>query len=731
MTDIWTENSGYDFGEYFESASLDIPLPIYDNINGSFSIISGNLPSTCYIDQVTYSIVGTLPIISTRTVYKFCIRAVIDNNIPEIQDRTFLLTSTPNHDNEFTYTNKYLPVGTKQQYFALDNTTINYKIEAESISSVNLKFYLGSGKLPNNLSLSEDGTISGLLYTVDYTESYKFIVWATDGYIKNYIEYSIIVCSDKFFRVDNTKLNVSTGLYTADIFYVRDPIWVTDSLIEVNDSSNFLLPLEAYSSYPVYFKYSMVTSEISCTTVKIDATDNKKGNNILTVKSSTLIQAGKKLSFYNIVSIASTKIYTISSVTSLGDNCYRLTLDDNLEIFVQNSVTIYIGIESSLPDGLIFDSINSVIYGSILYQKKVQKEYRFSIFACSVSDDGVEIRVPQIFQLDVYGKHLEPIHWITDYDLGTLRIGIPCVKKVVATVNSTETINYQKTAGKLPYNVTVDNSGELIGIPIIEDDVSYESIFEFEVTASGLNLEPVTKKFGIRVDNSDVTTYSNLYVKPFLSPIQRNTWISFLEDSTIFPTDCIYRYNDPNFGVNFEQKVLILAGISTDDLSGYFNDVDYKANMVLYYDSLEIAIAKESIEKDIVYEVIYYKMLDAQNIYDSVTTTNNNAIFKWRNDIITDSGVVINNNYMPLWMNTIQTNTYNIYSPTSSLGYKLVLPICYCKPGCGSVVISNLIESGFDIKQFEYRIHSLLIEKNIEQYNLLSGKYIRIGAKKE
>jgi hypothetical protein len=55
------------------------------------------------------------------------------------------------------------------------------------------------------------------------------------------------------------------------------------------------------------------------------------------------------------------------------------------------------------------------------------------------------------------------------------------------------------------------------------------------------------------------------------------------------------------------------------------------------------------------------------------------------------------------------------------LGFKLAVPLCYCKPGTADDIILNIKISGFDFKTLDYTIDRYIID-SVEGYS--SDKYL-------
>ena len=61
-------------------------------------------------------------------------------------------------------------------------------------------------------------------------------------------------------------------------------------------------------------------------------------------------------------------------------------------------------------------------------------------------------------------------------------------------------------------------------------------------------------------------------------------------------------------------------------------------------------------------------------------------------------------NYLPLWMRSIQPGT------KTELGFKLALPLCFCKPGTADDIILNIKYSKFNFKLLDYTADRYIID---------------------
>ena len=180
-------------------------------------------------------------------------------------------------------------------YFVLDSTVVDFQLQAidtDLAAGDSLRFYIadGDGQLPPGLSLLENGTITGIVdpllaldknlipgyasnaydsdpldfsvldddgfdsYYYDTTfygyntptrrpkklnRFYNFTVTVADNVGESKRDFSIYLVGDDFLRADNTIMKSGTGLFTADVTYLRNPVWLTPGDLGVRRANNY------------------------------------------------------------------------------------------------------------------------------------------------------------------------------------------------------------------------------------------------------------------------------------------------------------------------------------------------------------------------------------------------------------------------------------------------------------------------------------------------------------
>lgn len=76
---------------------------------------------------------------------------------------------------------------------------------------------------------------------------------------------------------------------------------------------------------------------------------------------------------------------------------------------------------------------------------------------------------------------------------------------------------------------------------------------------------------------------------------------------------------------------------------------------------------------------------------------------------------VTSKDYLPLWMKSVQSGSFQ------ELGWKLCIPVCYCKPGTASNIISAINFSKFDYRKFDLDIDRVLVHNYL---NTTDGDFL-------
>jgi hypothetical protein len=233
-----------------------------------------------------------------------------------------------------------------------------------------------------------------------------------------------------------------------------------------------------------------------------------------------------------------------------------------------------------------------------------------------------------------------------------------------------------------------------------------------------------TQVFSIQVIRKYNQPYDNLYIQAMPPESDRALLASLLQNSNIFPSNLIYRMDDPNFGV--AQRVIYqhAYGLTAETLDAYVAAM----NLNHYWKNLTLGQIKTAQALDdlgnVIYEVVYSEVVD--NLVNNAGTSVNkivdlpytvdaqgqivqqvypNSLINMRTQIIDQIGQV--GNVLPRWMLSKQQNG-------RVLGFTPAWVIAYTIPGQSGQIAYNIASqfgSKLNLVDFEadrYELDNLL-----------------------
>lgn len=217
-------------------------------------------------------------------------------------------------------------------------------------------------------------------------------------------------------------------------------------------------------------------------------------------------------------------------------------------------------------------------------------------------------------------------------------------------------------------------------------------------------------------DLSTATTYTNIYVQPFLKISQRKKWTEFINTTAIFDPTQIYLPNNPDFGVQTNIKMFLEFGIQELNLADYVPALQnnfYRRRLT--FGNVKVAMAKD-ISGAYIYDAVYVEIFDElRGIKPSIvindTTYYPASVENMRNSLsnITlpdESTITIDTEQLPRFMSTM--------THPSPLDYITVMVLCYAVPGQGKFIASKIRASKFDFKQLDFDVDRLVVENSLD-----------------
>jgi hypothetical protein len=487
----WITPAG-SLGLLTERISIDLTLQAITNLGATvtYSLIAGSLPRG--LKLINGAIKGSPTEVKIYTESRFVIRA---SDGVDIEDRTFKLAVDGSDRPVWLTQEGFLNVGEAEAYFVLDNAPVNFQLEARDpdlIAGGTLEYYLmpNGGLLPPGLSLSRTGLISGFtdpIFAVEYTleTSGGYDTAPLDVFPIDFVEarsngYDTFVFDNFTFdynepsrtprrlsRIYNFIVAVTDGVYTETrlfkIYVVTEEFLQADnSLIQVD--TNIFQADASSDRVPVWITGSDL--------------GRFRANNYVTIF----------LDVYDPPTLSGTITYFL--------------LPTNPDATV-----------SQLPLGMALDTSTGDIAGSVPYQARISRDYKFTIRAVNYPaalayvsyaykgswnnsttykiNDAVEFigityicvqvhlnRLPtdqdywragtskteKTFTVTVIGEIESAVEWITESDLGTIKPNTASEKYIeAASLLYGGRIAYEFVSGTLPPGLTFLPTGILQG----------------------------------------------------------------------------------------------------------------------------------------------------------------------------------------------------------------------------------------------------------------------------
>jgi hypothetical protein len=795
MTISWVTPAGNLRPAITERVTLEIPLQATSNTGTvTYSLIAGSLPRGLRLDGNV--IKGSPTEVRRLTLSRFVVRAADGT---DIEDRTFSLTVDGSDAPEWLTREGFLPVGINNTFFVLDNAFVNFQLEAydpDVIVGDVLEFYIppGGGELPPGLSLSTDGTIRGFTdpifaveyntgtggydstafdvialdsgpqnnngydsflfdqQTYDYNEPslpprrlsryYSFVVVVSDGFTEVRRSFRIYVVTEEFLRADNTIIQVDTGIFQADNTPERSPIWITESNLGRRRANNYItIYLDVYNPPTLEgtISYFLVTNNLDGTPSQLPP-------------GTTLDSVTGEIAGRVPYQPAITKNYTftlqaVSFTADLERSTYSLLGN-------WSASTTY-----SINDAVRFEGFIWVCIQPHRNQVPADGGLYW--------DRGVGT-TDKTFTIDIVGEIESSIEWVSDADRGVIKPNQASQLFVEArSLLYGGRVIYELVEGQLPPGLSLISTGSILGktqqfskdgnpgltrlYDVINTARDFSVTFDFGTTTldrvykfkirarDGANFAESIKEFFITVSADSETTYSNLYIKAFQSKEKRLAWFDFITDASIFRANEIYRYGDPNFGVQPELKVLVYAGIESKEAQFFIQAMaknHYRKR--LQFGDVRKVVGKNPITQEIEYETIVVDVVDEfekgiKSISEEVDLGNGitSRVLVSTNQIRISSNTFLaserdnqrvfpnsfknmrnqikrmgqrDRTFLPLWMRSIQDLDF------VETGYVHAVILCYTKPGKADSIMARIRARKFDFKLLDFEADRYIVD---------------------
>ena len=237
--------------------------------------------------------------------------------------------------------------------------------------------------------------------------------------------------------------------------------------------------------------------------------------------------------------------------------------------------------------------------------------------------------------------------------------------------------------------------------------------FTVEATSIDGSVESI-KNFTIRVRPRNLAPYENVYFKALPSYTQRLSWENATKDTSIFPTELIYRPEDSYFGIQKTFKTLFLSGLNPGTAENFVSAIQRNHySKQINFGEIKTARAVNS-DGSIGYEVIYVDLVDDQsygtagpplqvvlNIANDYLFNNQSYNIIYPNSFPNmqkrlETGIgYTNRSTLPRWMTSVQENG-------TVLGLIRCVVLAYTQPGASKLISYRLQQSNFEINQIPF-----------------------------
>lgn len=735
----WLTPSGL-LAKIVEEEYFEFQLDAYDTqgIQLTFTVISGNLTDGLQLSkygeiQGVASVVRATPG-QLEYLQTFTVRA--SNNRGSISDRTFSIITHGISQPQIIP--KDISLGTWYDGTFYDNQLVATNHNSASSN----KWSVISGELPPGLQLTSAGRLFGYLGSTEDDEYasgpinwdnprwdsslwdaptalpnskiYRFVVQVFDGARYDKSTYQLKIQSKGNLSIDNDGLTIDNDSITVDVTSTHDPYLITSSqtLPIQRQLSNFAFRVEGVDLDGEVLHYGIIQF------------------------SSVLFDQGSP--------------YSVSAFDSAK--------------FDQG--------EQSIPAGVSIDELSGWITGFLGAQAEEVKTYRFQVF-CWTEDElevVTKISTPIELELVILGQKENVVDWLTPSDLGTITNGSISELSISAESRLGKTLNYRlkegdpnpagvasnlqvitysnPTKNRLPQGLSLLSNGLIVGRPTFayfsldskgttfdKKLTEFDTTYTFTITASDDTTPGVIsnatvsadKTFTVKVKNYNSAPYENLFLKALPTRSQRNTFLSVINDTDIFPDELIYRSGDPWFGKATTIKFLFAAGLTPSMVLSYIDEMsNYHYNKRINLGNVKTAIATDE-NFNVKYEIVYVEVNDSLTEDGKSITSVINRTNEVQSPYNVSPYVTIYPNSLDNMKTEVETIGYNnkgalpqwMINPQKDgrvLGFTRAIILAYTVPGASSLIAYRLAQSKIRFDDIDFVADRYQLDHALTKY---------------
>jgi len=774
---VWITPPG-DLGTVVEGEFYQIQLNA-DNAN-SYKYLSGVLPVGIRVtangvvegNPKNYDYIQGVPSeVANDVTSKFVVRAVsLDGTVA---DRVFEMTVTGQDAPTIDST----PASNLGAYF--DGDLVDVQLTATDPDPLDtLTWSLQSGNIPSGVTVSSTGRIYGYIdpfADVDGTPgfdatNFDMSEWdfRTKSVNKNY-EFTVQVTDGKDVDLKTyTLYAVSRNTATADMDLVTADN-INDSNINV-DVKQLLDASETNLRVPALLTQSTGLGRIKDNNVFNFQFVGKDfdGDTIDYILSSGSLPTG--------LSLNTTSGWLTGAIPSFSATTTNFTFGLKVQ---KRDLTQYVSNETSFTVTIEGSEVSQISWPDSNMSIKTGEQSQLDVIATIADNTPVQYEFKSGSTTIPAGNFVigEEYTITSSGNTDFILIGSANNKvgtKFIATGIGAGTGTASLGTNKLPQGLKLNSGGFIVGRVSFEtfmfdtgtttfdiedlysNETTFESIYSFVARVySADGAIDTYKKFTIKVTADTSKPYDSIYAIALPSQSQREIYQNLIQNSDDIPTQDVYRISDYAFGIQPDLRSLIITGLTPSYNTNYISAMNRNFyNNTLRFGGFKTARALNP-DDTVKYEIVYIELVDnmqginpTTGISDSptlrqdlrsastwtnplqvsetmpdvshsqylVSQVNNyyaypNSIENMRSRLGTEIGYqILERKVLPNWMQDKQTDD-------TVLGWRLVAPVVYCKPGTADKIKYRLDErvknENLDIKKISFEIDRFILDNNL------------------
>ena len=774
---VWITPPG-DLGTVVEGEFYQIQLNA-DNAN-SYKYLSGVLPVGIRVtangvvegNPKNYDYIQGVPSeVANDVTSKFVVRAVsLDGTVA---DRVFEMTVTGQDAPTIDST----PASNLGAYF--DGDLVDVQLTATDPDPLDtLTWSLQSGNIPSGVTVSSTGRIYGYIdpfADVDGTPgfdatNFDMSEWdfRTKSVNKNY-EFTVQVTDGKDVDLKTyTLYAVSRNTATADMDLVTADN-INDSNINV-DVKQLLDASETNLRVPALLTQSTGLGRIKDNNVFNFQFVGKDfdGDTIDYILSSGSLPTG--------LSLNTTSGWLTGAIPSFSATTTNFTFGVKVQ---KRDLTQYVSNETSFTVTIEGSEVSQISWPDSNMSIKTGEQSQLDVIATIADNTPVQYEFKSGSTTIPAGNFVigEEYTITSSGNTDFILIGSANNKvgtKFIATGIGAGTGTASLGTNKLPQGLKLNSGGFIVGRVSFEtfmfdtgtttfdiedlysNETTFESIYSFVARVySADGAIDTYKKFTIKVTADTSKPYDSIYAIALPSQSQREIYQNLIQNSDDIPTQDVYRISDYAFGIQPDLRSLIITGLTPSYNTNYISAMNRNFyNNTLRFGGFKTARALNP-DDTVKYEIVYIELVDnmqginpttgisdsptlRQDLRSASTWTNPlqvsetmpdvshsqylvsqvndyyaypNSIENMRSRLGTEIGYqILERKVLPNWMQDKQTDD-------TVLGWRLVAPVVYCKPGTADKIKYRLDErvknENLDIKKISFEIDRFILDNNL------------------